>query len=170
MKREMKRIMIIGNAGAGKSTLARALAGKLKLPLYHLDKLFWQPGWKETDKSIWAESVQEVMKGDEWIIDGNYRGTIKQRAEKADTIIYMNFNTLVCLHGVLKRRFSNEESPDIPEGCPERLNTKFLNWILFYKFTTAPGVRQLLNSLPPEKRVIQLKSRKEVNEFLSSLK
>lgn len=166
----MKRIMIIGNAGAGKSTLARVLAGKLKLPLYHLDKLFWQPGWKETDKTIWAESIQEVMQGDEWIIDGNYRGTMKQRSEKADTIIYLNFNTIVCLYGIIKRRFSNEERPDIAEGCPERLDAKFLNWIIFYKFTTAPGVKKLLNSLPAEKNIIELKSRKEVNEFLNKVK
>jgi adenylate kinase family enzyme len=95
--------MIIGNAGAGKSTLAKALAQKLRLPLYHLDKIFWLPGWKEISREDMTAAVNKIISEDEWIIDGNYRRTIVYRAERADTIIYLNFQTINCLFGILKR-------------------------------------------------------------------
>lgn len=169
MKRVMKRVMIIGNAGAGKSTLAKALAEKLKLPLHHLDKIFWLPGWKELDRDEMAEKVIKIINEDEWVIDGNYRRTMKQRAERADTIIYLNFSTAACLYGIIKRRLANEKRTDITEGCPEKIDMKFINWVLFYKRRSAPGVRELLNSMPAGKNIIELKSRKEVNAFLKSL-
>ncbi len=169
MKRIMKRIMIIGNGGAGKSTLAKALAEKLKLPLYHLDKIFWLPGWKELERDVMNEKVLKIINEDEWVIDGNYRRTIAKRAERADTIIYLNFSTVACLYGIIKRRLSNEKRTDITEGCPEKIDMKFLSWVLFYKRSSAPGVRELLNTLPEEKKVIELKSRKEVNLFLMNL-
>jgi adenylate kinase family enzyme len=170
MKLEMKRIMIIGNGGAGKSTLARALAEKLKLPLYHLDKIYWLPGWKEIEMEVMNESVLKIASEEEWIIDGNYRRTLAQRAEKADTIIYLNFSTIVCLYGIIKRRYSGNARTDITEGCPEKIDMKFLNWVMFYKIRTGARVRELLSSMPPEKRVIELKSRTEVREFLNNLK
>ena len=162
--------MIIGNGGAGKSTLARALAEKLKLPLHHLDKLFWLPGWKEIGRDVMNEKVLKIISEDEWIIDGNYRRTIAERAEKADTIIYLNFNTLVCLYGIVKRRLSNQKRTDITEGCPEKIDMQFFKWVMFYNYTTAPDVRRLLHSLPAGKRVIELKSRREVREFLKNIK
>jgi len=162
--------MIIGNGGAGKSTLARELADKLKLPLYHLDKIFWLPGWKELERDVMTEKVIKIINEDEWIIDGNYRRTMKLRAERADTIIYLNFSTITCLHGIIKRRLADEKRTDITEGCHEKIDMKFLNRVLFYKQHTAPGVRELLNSLTDEKNVIELKNRKEVNDFRNNVK
>ncbi|MBS1494699.1 MAG: hypothetical protein JST55_14385 [Bacteroidetes bacterium] len=169
MKRIMRRVMIIGNAGAGKSTLSRVLADKLKLPLYHLDKIFWLPGWKEIDRNVMTEKVNKIIAEDEWIIDGNYRRTITYRAERADTIIFLNFNTLTCLYGIFKRRFSGEIRTDITQGCPEKIDLKFLSWVLKYKQTTAPPIRKLLNELSAEKRIIELKNRKQVNEFMNRI-
>lgn len=162
--------MIIGNAGAGKSTLARALADKLKLPLFHLDKLFWLPGWKGIDKQVMKEKIEKITDEDEWIIDGNFRSTIKLLGERADTIIYINVSTILCLYRVVKRRYSGKVRTDIAEGCTENLRLDFLKPVIFYKSRTAPDVRKLLNSLPAEKKIIELKSRKEVNEFLKEIK
>jgi adenylate kinase family enzyme len=161
--------MIIGNGGAGKSTLAKALAEKLGLPLYHLDKIFWLPGWKELEREVMNEKVLKIISEDEWIIDGNYRRTIARRAERADTIIYLNFSTITCLYGIVKRRFSGTPRTDITEGCPEKIDMQFLNWVLFYKRTTAPDVRKLLVSLSTDKKVYELKNRKDVNEFLNTI-
>ena len=54
----MKRILIIGNGGSGKSTFAKKLHKKLNLELIHLDNLFWKPNWVQTPKLEWHNVVQ----------------------------------------------------------------------------------------------------------------
>jgi adenylate kinase family enzyme len=166
MKTSMKRIMIIGNAGSGKSTFARDLAEKLKLPLFYLDKILWLPGWKKPEEDVVKEKVENIIAEDEWIIDGNFRSTIAQLAGRADTIIYLNLSTILCLYRIVKRRYSGNERTDIAEGCTEKLHVDFLKPVLFYKFRTDPEIRKVVASLPPAKRVVELKSQKAVNEFL----
>ena len=78
----MERIMIIGCGGAGKSTLARQLGEKLNLPVVHLDKLFWHPGWVESEKAEIDEKILREMQKDQWIIDGNYTRTLPQRLKQ----------------------------------------------------------------------------------------
>lgn len=158
--------MIIGNAGAGKSTLARTLSEKLKLPLHHLDKIFWLPGWKPIEHDVMTEKVLKIIDEDEWVIDGNYKRTITQRIDRADTIIYLNFRTISCLYGIIKRRIQNKKRTDIAEGCPEKIDMEFLNWVIFYKRRSGKQIRELLKSQPAEKNIIELINRKEVNEFM----
>jgi adenylate kinase family enzyme len=67
----MQRSEIIGCSGAGKSTLARALGVKLGLPVHHLDRLLWQPGWVETARTSWRALQAELCAQPAWIIDGN---------------------------------------------------------------------------------------------------
>ena len=55
----MQRILIIGNAGAGKSTFARLLAKKLQLPLVHLDKLYWQGTWEHLSREEFDVHLQQ---------------------------------------------------------------------------------------------------------------
>lgn len=166
----MRRVMIIGNAGAGKSTVARVLAEKFKLPLYYLDKILWLPGWRKLESEDMKKKVEEIMIEDEWIIDGNFRSTIAAIAVEADTIIYLNLSTIICLYRVVKRRYSGNARADIAEGCTEKLHLDFLKPIMFYKFRTVPEIRKVLKALPPGKRVIELKNQKAVNEFLINLK
>ena len=99
----MKKIMIIGCCGSGKTTLAKKLSNKLNLPLIHLDKLNWRDNWKniskeEFDDLLWAEVVKST-----WIIDGNYERTIPLRLKYCDTVIYMDYSRISCLYGVIKR-------------------------------------------------------------------
>lgn len=130
----MDRIIIIGCGGAGKSTLARALGEKLKIPVIHLDSLFWQPGWVETEREAFDKMLQSVMEQPQWILDGNYRRTMAQRIARCDTVIYLDYSRLTCLTGVLKRVFSyrGKVRPDMGAGCPEKLDWQFLRWIWSY--------------------------------------
>ena len=164
----MKRIMIIGNAGAGKTTVARALAENLNLPLHHLDKILWLPGWKKMDKEDMKKKIEKITAEDEWIIDGNFRSTIKQLSERADTIIYLNLSTIRCIYRIVKRRYSGKVRTDVADGCEEKINMEFLKPVVFYKFRTVPEIRKVLASLTPGKRFIELKSRKAVNQFLKN--
>lgn len=84
----MRRIAVIGCGGAGKTTLSRELGEILKLPVYHLDSFFWNPGWVPTPPEEWRRIQEELVSRDEWIMDGDYGGTLDIRFGRADTIIF----------------------------------------------------------------------------------
>ncbi len=99
----MERILVIGPCGAGKSTLARKLGGKLGLPVFHMDQLNWQPGWIERGKVELRKQLDGVLIQPRWIIDGNYGGTLPPRLERADTVVYLDFPIRLCLTRLLRR-------------------------------------------------------------------
>ena len=99
----MKRIMIIGCPGSGKSTLSKQLAMKLKLPLVHLDQIYWKSNWQPISDELFDELLLHEVQKDEWIIDGNYSRTISMRLEACDTVIYLDYHRMTCLLGVIKR-------------------------------------------------------------------
>ena len=99
----MERIMIIGCPGSGKSTLAVKLAEKLKLPLIHLDKLYWKEGWVESSAQEFSEKLEKALEQTRWIIDGNYGATIRQRLEMADTVIFLDYSRYLCMERAIKR-------------------------------------------------------------------
>ncbi len=168
MKRIMKRIMIIGCGGAGKSTLARELAPALNIPLYHLDVMFWKPGWVESDRAEFFEKQKTLAAQDTWIIEGNYNNSIPIRAERADTIIYLDMPIPLCFWGALKRNFSKKERPDMAEGCAENFDLKFFSWIVTFRKHTAPRIEKYLEEYK-NKNIIVLKSRKAVKDFLKNI-
>ena len=67
----MKRILIIGSNGAGKSTFSCRLAERTRLPLIHIDKLYWRNHWEVTPRQEFEELVCVQAKKPEWIIEGN---------------------------------------------------------------------------------------------------
>ena len=75
----MRKILVIGSGGAGKSTFAKRLGTHLKIKVIHLDALYWKPGWVETPKAEWLKRVEELLKEGSWIMDGNYSGTLDAR-------------------------------------------------------------------------------------------
>ena len=103
MKPSFNRIMIIGCCGSGKSTLARNIHQRTGLPLFHLDQYFHLPNWQEPSQEDWAATVTDLAKGDQWIIDGNYGGTMDIRLARADAMIFMDFSSIKCLGRVIKR-------------------------------------------------------------------
>ena len=84
-----RRICILGNSGAGKSTLAAALGDVSGLPVVHLDRIFWKPGWIEAPEAEVRAAMTAAAENDAWIIDGNFKKTLPQRLEKADLVIYI---------------------------------------------------------------------------------
>ena len=167
----MKRIMIIGCCGAGKSTLARRLHKITNLPLHHLDLYYWKENWTETPKEDWEPIVAELANKDEWIIDGNYGGTFKPRMERADTIIFLKYNTLQCLYRVTKRivKYHGKVRPDMPEGCRERFDFDFYHYVATYNLIRGKSIKKRMKKLKSEKEIIILCSDNEVNKFLSTL-
>lgn len=100
-----KRIMVIGSPGSGKSTFSRKLSHITGTPLIHLDKEFWNSGWVETPRDEWVKKQKFLVAGDEWIIDGNYGGTMEIRLGKAYTVICFEFMKYIWnFHQKLGRR------------------------------------------------------------------
>lgn len=167
----MRRVLIIGPGGAGKSTLASQLGQRLNIEVLHLDKLYWQPGWVEMSKPEWRETVRELLKRDAWIMDGNYSGTLDLRLQACDTVIFMEMNRAVCLWRVLKRSimYRSKRRPDMAEGCPEQLTLEFMLWIWNYSRRTKPKIVKLLQSSNEGKRIVWLRNRTEVRNFLGGV-
>ena len=167
----MKKIALIGSGGSGKSTLARRLGGKLNIEVYHLDALFWKPNWTPTSKEEQKKVQNELVKKEEWIIDGNYNGTMDIRLNAVDTIIFVDISRVICIYRVLKRmiQYRGKSRPDMAEGVNERLDFDFLKWVWDYPKTKKPVVLKKLKQLPNDKKVIILKSPREVQLFLDKV-
>ena len=166
----MERILIIGCGGAGKSTLARQLGDKLQIPVVHLDKLFWKPGWVEETPEEFDRKLAVELENPRWIMDGNFNRTMPQRVAKCDTIIYLDFSRVACLLGVLKRVITTYGTvrPDMGEGCPERVDLEFLKWVWNYNRDKRERNYQLLNEAENVETIV-LKNRRMVRCFMQSL-
>ncbi|MEH1976627.1 MAG: DNA topology modulation protein [Nostoc sp.] len=167
----MKKILIIGSGGAGKSTLARELGNILGLEVIHLDAWYWNPGWIETPKTAWQSIIQDLTLRESWIMDGNYGGTLDLRLSVADTVIFLDFPRILCLWRAIKRRFmyAGQSRPDMASDCPERLNWEFLKYIWSYPITRRPGILEKLSQVILNQQVIILREPIEVREFLQKI-
>ena len=158
----MKRIMIIGCPGSGKSTFARVLAAKTGLPLHYLDMMYWNPDRTTKPKDEFRAALRETVELTEWIIDGNYGLTLEIRMEACDTVIFLDYPVEVCIAGVEERR--GKPRPDMPwvETEPD---LEFIEFIKKYNEESRPKVIELLEKYK-EKNIIIFKSRAEADEFL----
>ena len=162
--------MIIGCGGAGKSTLARKLGEKTGLPVVHLDKLFWRPGWESVSKEEFDALHQRELAKEKWIIDGNFDRTIPERLARCDTVIYLDFSRVACLMGVLKRILTTYGTvrPDMGEACPERFDLAFLRWVWNFNKNKRGRIFKLLSEVE-EVDIIILKNRRQVERYLRNL-
>ena len=160
------RISIIGGSGSGKSTLANILSKELDIPAVHLDGINYNANWVEIDKSERDNIILSKANEEKWIIDGNYNKTLKERLDKADLIIWLDYSTFAQLKGVCKRicKNYNKEKPDIP-GCKERIDFTFLRYVITYNRKKRPKIIELLNDIPDEK-VLVFKRQKDLNKWL----
>lgn len=164
----MKRILVIGSGGAGKSTFARRLGLRLNIEVLHLDKFYWHAGWVETPKDEWLKTVEALLKRDSWIMDGNYSGTLDIRFKACDALVFLDMPRTLCLWRVLKRLilYRRASRPDMAEGCPEKFSLEFLLWVWNYPVRTRPKVLEMLKSNSQRKNIIWLRSSSAVERFL----
>ena len=168
----MRRVLVIGSGGSGKSTVAAQLGELLGLEVQHLDKFYWSSGWVEPARDEWIKTVTDLTDRDAWIMDGNYSGTLELRLQKADTIVFLDLPRVLCLWRILKRRFlyRNGTRPDMAEGCNEQLNFEFVEWVWNYPRRSRPKVVKLLEKHGDDKQIFWLRSRNDVKRFLSRFK
>jgi adenylate kinase family enzyme len=113
----------------------------------------------------WKGIVRGFIAQESWIMDGNYAGTLAERAKAADTIFYFDIPRLRCILGVLKRRVQKKRVDRI-KGCPERIDLEFLKWIWNYRKVNHPRVMALLQEWSKNKEVIIFKSHKNAHQYL----
>jgi adenylate kinase family enzyme len=125
----MKKIIVIGSGGAGKSTFSKQLGNALNIQVIHLDALYWKPNWVKTPRDEWTEIVRNLLERDSWIMDGNFGGTREMRMKACDTVIFLDIPSRVCLYRVLKRFFLNrgKTRPDMADCCNEKIDMEFIH-------------------------------------------
>jgi adenylate kinase family enzyme len=164
-----RRIAVLGSSGAGKSTLSVALGAATGLPVVHLDKEHWQPGWTEPDRDTWNARLAELAAALEWIIDGQYGASLRVRLERADLAIFLDLPTSLCLWRVGRRILGSygRVRPDMGDGCPEQFSLEFLHFVATFRRVQRPKVVAALS----ESRVktVWLRSRSEQAAFGATL-
>ncbi|QLQ39871.1 adenylate kinase [Micromonospora robiginosa] len=160
----MRRILVVGSSGAGKSTLAGELARRLDLPLIHLDRHYWRPGWTAPAGDEFRARVAELAARPAWVMDGNYAGTLDLRLPRADLLVLCDPHRLRCLVRVLRRRWAYrvEPRPDLPPGCPERIDLDLLRYVWRYPGHSRPRVLAAVAAYAPDVPVRRVRGRRDV--------
>lgn len=169
----MRKVAIFGNAGGGKSTLAKRLADLTRLPLYQVDKMQFRAGGAEVPHDEYVKAHTELLGRDAWIIDGF--GTVDsawERFSKADTLIHVDLPLITHYWWVTKRLIKGFYA--VPEGWPENspiwrstMNSYGVLWPCHRELT--PRYRQLIGDMATSKRVHHLKSPAEMTALLTAI-
>lgn len=165
------KIAIIGFSGAGKSTLARKLAKFYSIPFLHLDACHFKENWQEVSTKEMTTIVSKFMKeNQDWIIEGNYSKICPERFCEADEVIFLAYNRLTCLKSVITRykTYKNSTRPDMAEGCKEKLDRKFILWVVF-EGRTLKKKKKYKTFVSQGKRGIIFKNRKSLFKYLKEL-
>ena len=162
----MKKIIVIGCPGSGKSTFSKALHKLTKIPLYHLDMLFWNADKTTVEKSVFLDRLFKITENGEWIIDGNYGSTMELRMQKCDTVIFLDYPVDVCLDGIKERK--GKPRSDMPWTEDDEDDAEFLEFIKNYNAQSRPKVIELLKKYS-HKDIYIFSDRLQAEEFLNQI-
>ena len=167
----MRRIMILGQPGAGKSWLAREIGARTGLPVVHMDHIHWQSGWVERPIAEKLRLARAVEAGEAWIFEGGLSATYASRAARADLILWLDPPFALRVWRVIRRNLLwwGRNRPDLPEGCCEdpRNLPGFLQFIWRSRHSAARRIAAVRP--PPGVPLLRLRSRREVAAFLQGL-
>ena len=162
----MKKVIVIGSPGAGKSTFSRHLRDKTGLPLYYLDQIFHLPDRTTLSKEEFDSRLSSILTTDSWILDGNYQRTIETRLQYCDTVFLLDYPLDLCLAGILERVGKQRE--DIP-WVEQELNEEFRQWVLDFPKASLPKIYSLLEKYKSGKEIHIFRNREDAAAYLTTL-
>jgi len=167
----MKKILVLGCCGAGKSTFSKKIHSILKLDLIHLDSHYHKPNWVEPEKEEWAKVLKQILRRENFIMDGTYLESLDERIKKSDTIIYLDYSLIKCFFRVIKRVLTDfgKKRSDMAPGCKEEFDLEFLWFVLTFNNKFRKKITQKLNSVKNKKNVFVFKIDKEAEKFLAQI-
>lgn len=158
----MLKVLIIGSPGAGKSTFARKLRDVTGLPLYYLDMLWHKPDGTTISQEAFDIQLNEILKKDCWIIDGNYQRTLEMRLSACDTVFLLDFALELCLSGAKSRVGTKRE--DLP-WIETEIDAEFEQSIMDFPQKQLPQIYDLLKKYQSNKKIVIFKSREEIERY-----
>jgi len=170
------RVVVVGFAGAGKSTLSRSLAARTGLPLIHLDLEYWKPGWTHPSEEEWREKQRGLVAGDAWILDGNYVETLDLLLDRANTIVLIDTPWWRCAARSFRRGLRRPPGTEMPEGCEDsfihRLRDEWgLVGVAFRdRGREAQQVRAIVSKHGQPPTLYVMRSKRDAAEFLRAVK
>ena len=166
----MRRILVLGSSGSGKTTFARSVGDQLGLEVIHLDSHYWRPNWVEPSQDTWEQTLVSLLKKENWVMDGNYTSSLPLRLSYADTVIFLDFGRLHCLWRVVGRyrRYKGGNRPELPPGCNEKIDRDFIKWIWDYPRRSRSRIMAVLADSDVKNQIF-LKGPKEVGVYLDKL-
>ncbi|MFC0408403.1 P-loop NTPase family protein [Roseomonas elaeocarpi] len=166
----MRRIVVMGPPGSGKSRLARQLGERLGLPVFHLDRFYWRPGWVEAPTVEFRAEVERLAALPGWVIDGNYTGTLEMRLRRADAVVFLDVPSSLSLLRVLRRCLQGYGTvrADVAPGCAERLDPGFL--LFTWRWNHRQRARNLAMLEGFRGPVTVLRGRGAVRNYLAGLR
>ena len=161
----MKKIIVIGCPGSGKSRFSKELNAKTDIPLFHLDMMYWNADKTIVEKSVFLKRLENVISEKEWIIDGNYASTMELRISVCDTVFFLDYPTEVCLDGVKERH--GKPRSDMPWVEHEE-DSEFIKFIENFNKSQRPDILALLDKYS-NKNIVIFKSREEADNFIEHI-
>lgn len=162
----MKKVIVIGCPGSGKTTFAEKLHKKTSIPLFYLDAILHKPDRTHISREEFDVRILEIFTLDEWIIDGNYSRTIEERLRACDTVFLFDLPTEICLQGATERLGKGRyDMPWIDTELDPRLRQE----IEAFAGEKLPFVYNLLKKYGQNREIIIFKSRKESEEYLDKM-
>ena len=162
----MKKVIVIGCPGAGKSTFARKLSAKTGLPLHYLDMIRHLPDRTTLSREEFAARLEKITSEDEWIIDGNYLHTMPLRLRCCDTVFFFDLPSEICLTGAEER--IGKEREDMP-WTEDTMDEEFRQWIIDFPTRQLPVINSLLSEYKQKIKITVFHSREDADFFINSI-
>ncbi|MEI6095135.1 MAG: DNA topology modulation protein [Gammaproteobacteria bacterium] len=164
-----QRIMIVGRPGSGKSTFSIKLQAILNIPLFHLDKYFFEKNWVQRNYQDFLNQQQYFVDKPQWIIDGNSTKSFELRYSQADLCLYFNFPRYLCYYRTIKRLFHKHPAiDDRAQGCQETIRWSLLQYMWGFEKRVQP-ILSVLKSNYSNVKLIELRSDQDVICFTKNL-
>ena len=164
----MRRVLIIGCPGAGKTTFAKSLAEKTGLPLVHLDQLYWNGQWEHLSREEFDRVLQIELEKPEWIIDGNYDRTLPHRLQYCDKVFFFDLPRVACLWGITQRMLQHygKSRDDMGGHCPERFDRNKWQLCRFIWEFPKKNRKKYYDLLKASQDLTVFRNRKQVEKYL----